>query len=78
MVGLAQRAISKPVVQGPVLRSSGPPPTMPEETGVHAGGRWAVEGAGIMCEFKAWILVKVEYTIRGSLHREQATSCPAL
>lgn len=64
-VGLAQCAISEPVVQGPVPRRSCPP-LLPEETGVCSGARWAVEGAGIVCEFKDWILVKVESIKGGS------------
>lgn len=64
VVGLAQCAVSKPVVQGTVPSCSCLQP--PGETRVCAGDRWAV-GAGIMGQCKIWILVKVERTIRGPL-----------
>lgn len=59
LVGLAQCTISQPEVQGPVLRSSCPPL---KGTRVCAGDRRAKEGAGSVCEFKAWSLVKVRCT----------------
>lgn len=59
LVGLAQCTISKPEVQGPVLRSSCPPL---KGTRVCAGDRRAKEGAGSVCEFKDWSLVKARCT----------------
>lgn len=74
---LAQCAIREPVVQGPVPSSSCPL-LLPEETSVCTGDKWAVERGGTMCEFKTWILMKVECAIRGSPYREQTTSSLAL
>lgn len=59
LVGLAQCTISKSEVQGPVLGSSCPPL---KGTRVCAGDRRAKEGAGSVCEFKAWSLVKARCT----------------
>lgn len=76
LVGLAQCTISQPEVQGPVLRSSCPPL---KGTRVCAGDRQAKKGAGSVCEFKAWSLVKVRCTTGTALtEREQVTSSPAL